>query len=131
MKRAKWQGQEALTPGKHILEFDFKYDGMGVGTLAYSSYAGLGQGGTGVLKVDGKEVQTIKLPHTIPFTLQWDETFDVGADTETGVDDQDYQVPFKFTGTIDKLTLTIDRPKLSPEDIKKLEQAQHNNPAEK
>ena len=131
MQRVKWQGQEALSPGKHIIEFDFKYDGMGVATLAYSSYAGLGQGGTGVLKVDGKEVQTITLPHTIPFTLQWDETFDVGADTETGVDDKDYQVPFKFTGKLDKLTLTIDRPKLSPEDVKKLEEAQHNNPGEK
>ena len=43
------------------------------------------------------------------------------------MDDKDYQVPFKFTGKLNKLTLTIDRPKLSPEDIKKLEQAQRNN----
>jgi arylsulfatase len=39
------------------------------------------------------------------------------------VDDCDYQVPFKFTGKLNKITLTIDRPKLSPEDSKKLEQA--------
>lgn len=123
LKRVKWQGQEELTPGKHVIEFDFTYDGMGAGTLAFSSYAGLGQGGTGVLKVDGKEVQTLAIPNTIPFTLQWDESFDVGLDTETGVDDQDYKVPFAFNGTIEKLTLTIDRPKLSPEDIKKLEEA--------
>jgi len=38
------------------------------------------------------------------------------------VDDKDYQVPFKFTGKLDKLTLTIDRPKLSPEDIKRLKE---------
>ena len=33
-------------------------------------------------------------------------------------------MPFKFTGKINKITLTIDRPKLSPEDIKKLKEAQ-------
>ena len=38
--------------------FDFTYDGPGIG-----------KGGTGVLKVDGKEVATQKIPHTIPFLL--------------------------------------------------------------
>jgi arylsulfatase len=33
-------------------------------------------------------------------------------------------VPFKFTGKLNKLTLTIDRPKLTPADIKKLKAAQ-------
>jgi hypothetical protein len=32
------------------------------------------------------------------------------------VDDKDYQVPFAFTGKINKNTLTIDRPKLTPDD---------------
>jgi hypothetical protein len=40
---------------------------------------------------------------------------------------KDYQVPFRFTGKLDKLTLTIDRPKLSPEDEKRLGEAQRNN----
>ena len=62
--------------------------------------------------------------------MQWDENFDIGADTGTPVDDADYQVPFKFTGTLDKLTLKIDRPQLSPADIKLLsEQGQRNNKA--
>jgi hypothetical protein len=30
------------------------------------------------------------------------------------VDDKDYQVPFKFTGKLNKLTLSIERPKLTP-----------------
>ena len=77
-------GPEALSPGKHTLEYDFKYDGLGAATLAFNSVSGLGRSGTGVLKVDGKEVATIKLPKTIPLTLQWDENFDVGADTLTG-----------------------------------------------
>jgi hypothetical protein len=80
-----------------------------------------------VLKVDGKEVATQKMERTLPLILQWDENFDVGADTGTSVNDADYQVPFKFTGKLIKLTLTIDRPKLTPEDIKKLEAATRNN----
>ncbi len=36
-----------------------------------------------------------------------DETFDVGVDTRTGVDDEDYQPPFRFTGKVDKLTVKL------------------------
>jgi hypothetical protein len=35
--------------------------------------------------------------------------FDIGADTGTPVEDRDYQVPFWFTGTLTKLTLSWDR----------------------
>ncbi len=128
LKRVRWEGPE-LTPGKHVLEFDFKYAGMGMGTMAFGSYAGLGQPGTGVLKVDGKEVATEKIEHTIPFILAWDESLDIGSDTGTGVNDADYQVPFTFTGKLNKITLTIDRPQLSPEDIKKLQAAQKEKKA--
>lgn len=123
LKHERWEGP-ALSAGKHTLEFDFKYDGLGAGTLAFGNYSGLGKGGTGVLKVDGKAVARQKMEHTIPFMLQFDESLDVGSDTLTGVNDADYQVPFKFTGKIEKITLTISRPKLSPEDIKKLQEAQ-------
>ena len=91
--------------------------------------SGIGQGGTGVLKVDGKAVATQNMEHTLPLILQWDENFDVGADTGTPVDDQDYQVPFTFTGKLNKLTLTIDRPQLTPADIQKLQAATRNNHA--
>ncbi len=93
----------------------------------FNNMSGIGRGGTGVLKVDGKSVSEQKMERTIPFILQWDENLDIGSDTGTPVDDRDYQVPFAFTGKIIKITLTIDRPKLSPEDIKKLQQAQRNN----
>ena len=69
------------------------------------------------------------MDRTLPLIRQWDENFDVGADTGTPVDDQDYQVPFRFTGKLNKLTLTIDRPKLSPEDEKRLMEAQRDNKA--
>jgi arylsulfatase len=102
------------------LEFDFKYDGLGFATLAFNSLSGIGRGGTGVLSVDGKEVATQKMERSVPLLLQIDEGLDVGSDTGTPVDDNDYQVPFAFDGKIDKITLTIERPKLTPEDIKKL-----------
>ena len=79
------------------------------------------------LKIDGKSVATQTMENNIPFILQWDENFDVGADTGTLVDDQDYQVLFEFNGKIVKLTLTIDRPQLTPADIEKLKEAQRNN----
>ena len=106
---------------------NFKYDGLGAATLAFDSIEGIGRSGTGVLKVDGKVVDTKKMEKTIPLILAWDENLDVGSDTGTPVDDKDYQVPFAFTGKLGKITLTIDRPKLSPEDVKKLEAAQRNN----
>ena len=127
LRRIKWQGPDVLAPGKHTLEFDFKYDGLGMGTLVFNNMSGIGRSGTGTLKVDGKAVVEQKMERTIPFILAWDENLDVGSDTGTPVDDQDYQVPFAFTGKIDKITLSIDRPKLTPEDEKKLMAAQRDN----
>ncbi|MEA3277778.1 MAG: arylsulfatase [Pseudomonadota bacterium] len=129
LEHVRWQGKEALSPGKHTVEFDFKYDGMGAETLQYGSPSGLGQSGTGYLKVDGKVVAEQKMEKTVPSVMQWCESFDVGADTGSPVYDEDYQTPFRFNGEIDKLTLTIDRPKLSPEDIEKLKTAMQANPA--
>jgi len=59
--------------------------------------------------------------------LQWYESFDVGSDTLTGVNDADYKPPFALTAKLEKLTIKVDRPKLSPADIKKLQAAQRNN----
>jgi arylsulfatase len=97
MERFRWEGHEALSPGKHTLVFGFTSEGPGYG-----------KGGTGILKVDGAPVANTAIPHTIPIIMPWDETFDVGVDTRTGVDDEDYQVPFAFTGTIDKLTVQLN-----------------------
>ncbi len=127
LERIKWEGSEALGPGKHTVEFDFQYDGLGAGTLAFNDMSGLGRSGTGTLKVDGKTVQTKKMDKTLPMILQWDEAFDVGSDTLTGVNDADYQPPFSLTARLDKLTIKVDRPQLSPADIQKLEAAQRSN----
>jgi arylsulfatase A-like enzyme len=113
LERFRWEGgvggrdlfSDALKPGKHTIVFDFKYNGPGPG-----------KGGTGVLTVDGKLVAAKTIPHTIPILMTIDETFDIGSDTRTTVDDS-YKLPFRFTGTIDKLTY-----KLGPEQMTNDEQ---------
>ena len=124
LKRVKWQGPDALAPGKHTLVYDFKYDGLGFATLAFNNISGLGRGGTGTLSIDGKVVATQAMEHTVPLTLPWDETFDIGSDTGTPVDDGDYQIPFAFTGKIDKLTIAVEPPVLTEDDKKKLFEAE-------
>ena len=96
LERPRIEAPQALSAGKHTVEFDFTYDGPG-----------LGKGGTGVIKVDGAEVASGKLPNTLPFALEASETFDIGSDTGTGVNDADYVSPFPFTGKLDKLTLKL------------------------
>ena len=115
--RGEWRA-----PGKHIVEYDFKYEGLGVATLRFNNMSGLGRPGTGTLKVDGKEVVSKKMERTLPMVLQWDESFDIGSDTLTGVYDADYKPPFPLTAKLNRLTIKVDRPKLTPEDIKKLEE---------
>ena len=97
---------KALKPGKHTIVFDFKYDGPG-----------MAKGGTGVMTVDGKEFARKKIEHTIPMLMAIDESFDIGSDTRTGVDDS-YQLPFRFTGTIDKLTYKLGPSQMEAADRK-------------
>lgn len=112
IERFRWEAPDVLAPGKHTIVFDFTYDGPGIA-----------KGGTGVLKVDGTDVATKKIPRTIPFLLTDCETFDVGSDTRTGVNDEDYQVPFTFTGKLIKVTFTPGPAQLMPEDHKKIAEA--------
>jgi hypothetical protein len=104
----RWEGPDALTPGKHTIVFDYTYDGPGIA-----------KGGSGVLKVDGKVVATGKQANSIAFLEVADETFDVGIDTRTGVNDKDYQVPFPFNGKIDKLTFNLGPLQMLPAEQKK------------
>nr|WP_246737677.1 arylsulfatase [Nordella sp. HKS 07] len=121
LKNVVWEAPDALSAGKHTLVFDFKYDGLGFGTLAFNSVSGLGQSGTGIMTVDGKVAAAQKIEHTLATILAWDENMDIGSDTGTPVNDKVYHVPFAFTGTIDSLKLVVDRPQLSDADKAKLE----------
>jgi arylsulfatase len=113
LERFRWEGGvggiigedffgRTLKPGKHTLVFDFKYDGPGPG-----------KGGTGVFTVDGKELAKKTIAHTIPLIMNMDETLDIGMDTRTGVDDS-YELPFRFTGTINKVTYKLGPSQLTP-----------------
>jgi arylsulfatase len=53
-KRVRWESAEALSPGKHTIIFDFKYDGLGFATLAFNDLTRIGRPGTGTLTVDGQ-----------------------------------------------------------------------------
>jgi arylsulfatase A-like enzyme len=108
----RWQSQLPLQPGKHTIAFDFKYDGPGIA-----------KGGAGVLKVDGVDVATLKVPRTIPFLLPGDETFDIGTDTRTGVNDKDYQVPFNFNGKIDKVIFNLGKIELTEGEQRMMREA--------
>ena len=66
--------------------------------------------------MDGKAVATKTIPYTIPFVVTIDESFDVGVDTRSGVDDNDYQPPFRFTGKVGKLTVKLVPPERTAEE---------------
>jgi len=105
-----WLGK-SLAPGKHTIVFDFKYDGPG-----------LGKGGTGVLTVDGKVLSRQKMDHSIPFLMALDESLDIGMDTRTPVDES-YKLPFKFTGTINRVTYKIGPEQLTVADQEAMQRA--------
>jgi arylsulfatase len=88
-------GEDALSPGKHTIKMDFVYDG-----------GGIGKGGTATLMVDGKEVKHGRIEKTVPIRISLDEGLDVGEDTGTPVN-LSYDVPFKFTGKIHKVTIDL------------------------
>jgi arylsulfatase len=100
-----------LGAGKHTIVFDFKSDGPG-----------LGKGGAGVLSVDGKEVARNSMENATPITFPEDETFDIGQDTRTGVAmiEYRYDPPFKFTGTIDKVTFNLEPEQYTEEEQKQM-----------
>jgi arylsulfatase len=94
-------GKDALSAGKHVIKMDFAYDG-----------GGIGKGGTATLSVDGREVARGRIEKTVPIRISLDEGFDVGEDSGTPVN-LSYDVPFKFTGKINKVTIDL---KPSPTD---------------
>jgi len=90
-----------LSGGKATIRFEFAYDG-----------GGMGKGGTGTLFVNGKQVATGRIERTQCCVFSADEGTDVGADEGTPVTEA-YKVPFKFTGTIDKVTIELKEMKVA------------------
>jgi arylsulfatase A-like enzyme len=105
---------EKLTPGKHTVKFDFKYDAPGYGKSAI-----------GTLFVDGTQVAQGKIERTIPTRFSLDETLDVGEDTGTPVvEDYVGKMPFKFTGGLGKVTIELGKSGLTASDEKDLGEAE-------
>jgi arylsulfatase len=123
LKRVRWEGSE-LSPGKHTIVFDFKYDGLGEATLAYNVLSGVGRGGAGTLSVDGAVVATQTMERTIPLVMNIDQAFTIGDAAGPPLVDGDYEMPFPFTGKINGVTISVEKPILTEDDKKKLEAAQ-------
>ncbi|MCC6676033.1 MAG: arylsulfatase [Phycisphaerales bacterium] len=101
---------EALAPGPHTIVYTFKYDG------------GLGKGGEGTIQIDGRTVATGRIDRTLGFRLSLDETLDCGEDTGTPVND-DYTVPFRFTGELKKAVITLGKSGLAEADLEVIDAA--------
>jgi len=96
LQRSAVAAQDPLPAGKSTVRFEFAYDG-----------GGLGKGGVGTLYVDDKQVGTSRIPVTQAMIYSADETADVGIDGATPVV-EDYSTPRgKFSGTIDKVTVSV------------------------
>jgi arylsulfatase len=87
------QSNTPIKAGKHKLVMNFAYDGGGVG-----------KGGNVTLTLDGREIAKGRVDATVPVRFSTEETFDIGEDVSTPVTLK-YDVPFKFTGKIDKVTV--------------------------
>jgi arylsulfatase len=122
IKQIRWEGP-ALSPGKHTLVFDFEYEGLGEATLAYDVLSGIGRGGMGTLSVDGAVVATQKMERTIPLLMPLDDAFTIADASGPPLVDEEYQMPFPFTGKLNGVTITVAPPVLTEEDKKKLEAA--------
>jgi Sulfatase len=107
---------EPLAPGKHVIVFDFAYDG-----------GGMGKGGSGTLIVDGQKVGAGRIAFTQPIRFSLDESFDVGEDTGTPViDEYDAKMPFRFSGTLNKVEIDLGADGLTPEKHGELERLQRD-----
>ena len=95
LKRYRIAADKPLPVGKATVQFDFAYDG-----------GGLGNGGTGRIFVDGQKVAEGRIDQTQCCLIALDETADVGMQTGTPASD-DYENPFAFNGAIDRVVVDL------------------------
>ncbi len=92
---ARATSEKPLAPGAMTLRAEFVYDG-----------GGLGKGGRMALFVDGMQVGEARMERTLPISLGLGGTLDIGEDTGSAVDEV-YAPPFRFAGTIRKVTVDL------------------------
>ena len=83
-----------LLPGPAKIVLQFAYDG-----------GGRGKGAVATLSVNDQQVGQARLPETVSTAFSFEDTFDVGEDSASPVGD--YQSPFPFTGTLDRIDLDL------------------------
>lgn len=83
-----------LSPGKHLVEVDFRYDG-----------GGKGKGGTVILKVDGDVAAEGRIARTVGFRFSGGAYIGQCGGTTLSLD---YRVPFVFNGEIDGVGIDLE-----------------------
>jgi len=96
LKRYTIAAAQPLAAGKATIRLEFAYDG-----------GGLGKGGTGTIVVNGKRVASGRIDRTIPFIISGDDGVDVGVDEGTPVTAYRGDPHGRFTGKIDKVTVSL------------------------
>jgi len=111
VQRFSVAGKAKLAPGKHVVVADFEYDG-----------GGIGKGATVTIRVDDQPVAQGRVDRTYPFRASLDETLDIGEDTGTPVS-EDYHVPFRFNGELNRVLIRLGESQLSAEDEAQIRRA--------
>ena len=93
----KINSTSALSPGAHIIKYEFIADNVGKP----------GTGGKSILYIDSKKVAEGYIPKTQPFAYSGDEGVDVGMDNETAVSKDYKEGANKFTGKINSITVAL------------------------
>ena len=78
-----------------MLNFDYDGGGRGKGALV-------------TLLVNDRQAAQARLAQTVPVAFSYDDTFDIGEDSASPVGD--YESPFPFTGTLDRIDLDLAPP---------------------
>jgi arylsulfatase len=95
LERHRVVSTEPVPTGNVTLAMDFRYD-----------VGGMGKGGTLTLLANGRKVGEGRVEKTTPFRYSLFEGQDIGEDTGSPIDFS-YRPPFKFTGTLHKLTVEL------------------------
>lgn len=94
----KARAKTKLPTGKSTVKMAFDYDGGKPGS-----------GGTATLYINGKPVGSTRIDQTQFAIFSADETAGVGVDMETPVSDDYHGADSRFTGRIDKVTISLTK----------------------
>lgn len=112
LERTNISSTAPLGAGKHVIKYEFVFDGGKPGA-----------GGKCLLYVDGQKAAEGHIPKTQPYAFSGDEGVDVGMDGETAVSNDYKEGDNKFTGKIRKVTVDTGASQLSAADERAIQKA--------